>query len=215
MTMENKNLLFVITGPSGSGKATVINGVLENFPEIKRVVTYTTRSPRPKEREGYDYRFISKEEFFAKVEDGSIFEYEDVYNDYYYGSPSDIFTDANYRIVELDYKGYLKYRKKFGDKIVSIFLVPPSLQELKERIVNRSKVSNLSSRLENAVEQLRYAREYDYVVLNDEIDACLKLVYNIIRTEIYKREQIEVLKFVDEMIKREDAVIQLAEGESQ
>ena len=104
-------LLFIVTGPSGAGKNTVMTHIYKRFPQIKKVVTYTTRAPRPHEREGVDYRFVGEEDFFAKVKSGEILEYEQVYNDYYYGSPSDLFSDGNIKIMEMDWKGHRTYRR--------------------------------------------------------------------------------------------------------
>ncbi len=217
-----KALLFILSGPSGVGKASVLNGVLERVPDLCKVVTYTTRSPRAHEVPGHDYNFVSREEFFAMVADGRIQEYERVYgDDYFYGSPAFSLAEAGCaggpvpfafpraeaagresvpdRIIELDYKGFRKYRQRYADT-VSIFLVPPSLEVLERRINNRGRVDNLAARLANAVEQLRYAGEYDYVVVNEDLDACVETVAAIVRTERCRRDRGELLRFVGDMV---------------
>src|SRR5579875_2192766 len=151
-------ILFVITGPSGAGKGSVMRRLLDAVPNLQKVVTYTTRPPRAGEEDGFDYRFIAVDAFLAKVQSGEIFEYEQVYHDHYYGSPRDLFVNDADGLIELDYKGYQKYRARHG-RVVSIFLLPPNLDALKERILRRSEVENLSARLQNAVEQLRHADE--------------------------------------------------------
>lgn len=178
-------LLFIVTGPSGAGKNTVMTHIYNTFPEIKKAVTYTTRAPRPHEQDGVDYRFIGQQEFFAKVREGKILEYEQVYNDYYYGSPAQIFADGPIKIMEMDWKGHRTYRQVYKDiKIASIFLVPPSLDEIKKRILARSQVDNLQSRLANALEQLEHAHDYTYIIVNDQKDRTLQQVEALVRAEL-------------------------------
>lgn len=180
--MERDPILFVISGPSGSGKGTMISHVVENYPDIKKVVNYTTRERRPGERDGVHYNFVTKAQFLDLVADGGIFEYEKVYNDYYYGSPAGILSGCSDRVIELDYKGHRKYRRSF-DNVVSIFLLPPSFDEMRERIEGRAREDNLPSRLENAREQMANAVEYDYVLLNDCLEECGRDVLAIVRAE--------------------------------
>lgn len=183
-------LLFIVTGPSGAGKNTVMTHIYKRFPQIKKVVTYTTRAPRPHEREGVDYRFVGEEDFFAKVKSGEILEYEQVYNDYYYGSPSDLFSDGNIKIMEMDWKGHRTYRRVYKDiRIASFFLVPPSLEEIKKRILGRSRVDNLPSRLANALEQLEHANDYTYIIVNDCKDRALKEVEALVRAELISHQR--------------------------
>lgn len=194
-------LLFIITGPSGAGKNTVMTHIRRVFPQVKKAVTYTTRSPRPHETEGVDYRFISEKEFFAKVERKDILEYEQVYNDYYYGSPADIFDSGNTIIMEMDWKGHRRYREEYKDiNIISLFLVPPSLAEIEKRILGRSKVENLQSRIANALEQLEHAQEYSYIIINDDKQKMLTEVESIVRTEILKLRQSESLQFALKLV---------------
>lgn len=188
-------LLFIVTGPSGAGKNTVMTHIYNTFPEIKKAVTYTTRAPRPHEQDGVDYRFIGQQEFFAKVREGKILEYEQVYNDYYYGSPAQIFADGPIKIMEMDWKGHRTYRQVYKDiRIASIFLVPPSLDEIKKRILARSQVDNLQSRLANALEQLEHADDYTYIIVNDQKDRTLEQVEALVRAELINRRRDENLK---------------------
>lgn len=227
-------LLFILSGPSGVGKASVLHGVLERLPDLRKVVTYTTRSPRAHEVPGFDYHFVGRDEFFAMVADGRIQEYERVYgDDYFYGSPAfsldegagagraaggggedggagaagggqagdtEGVSTAPDRIVELDYKGFRKYRQRYAGSTVAIFLVPPSLGVLERRINNRGRVDNLAARLANAVEQLRYAGEYDYVVVNEDLDECVDTVAAIVRAERCRRDRGELLRFVEGLV---------------
>ncbi|MTI94060.1 MAG: guanylate kinase [Firmicutes bacterium] len=196
-------LLFIISGPSGAGKNTVMTYIRKEFPQISKAVTYTTRAPRPHERDGVDYRFVSEADFFQKVREGKILEYEQVYNDYYYGSPADIFDYADNIIMEMDWKGHRTYRAQYTDvAIVSIFLVPPSLSEIKNRILKRSRVENLNSRLANALEQLSHADEYSYIVINEHKRAMLTTIEAIVRTELLRSGRERNLEFIRSVIQQ-------------
>lgn len=197
-------ILFVITGPSGAGKGSVMRRLLGSVPQLKKVVTYTTRPPRVGEEDGFDYRFIAADAFLAKVQAGEIFEYEQVYHDHYYGSPRDLFHADCDGLIELDYKGYQKYRARHG-RVVSIFLLPPDLEELKRRILRRSEVENLEARLKNAVEQLRHADEYDYVVKNDDLDRCADTVAALVTAERLRRQGQHDLQQIMSAVERDAA----------
>jgi guanylate kinase len=179
-------ILYVITGPSGAGKGSVMRRVLSQVPNLAKVVTYTTRPPRAGETDGFDYHFCSVDKFHELVSAGLIYEYEQVYQDHFYGSPADLFPHGNDALVELDYKGQQKYRRRYPH-VVSIFLLPPSLDELTRRIVKRSEVSNLDNRLANAVEQLQHAADYNYVVRNDDLEVASQFVASIIEVERIRR----------------------------
>lgn len=178
--------MFVFSGPSGAGKGSVMRAVLERDPRLNKVVTYTTRQPREGEVDGFDYRFVSVGTFHNLMAHEKLFEYEQVYHDHYYGSPKELFVPDHDGIIELDYKGRLKYTARHR-RVVAIFLLPPSLDELKRRILQRSKVDNLEARLANAIEQMRHAQSYDYVVKNDNLEDCLARVETIIRAERHRR----------------------------
>ncbi len=180
--MKRDPMLFIISGPSGCGKGTMISHVTGTTPDLDRVVNYTTRKPRPGEVDGVHYNYVCEEEFLRLVSDGCLFEYERVYDDYYYGSPAHILHGNRDYVIELDYKGHRKYRR-VHPRVVSIFLLPPSLEEMKERIRRRAREKNMASRLENASEQVRHASEYDYILVNEDIDRCRQDVSAIIRAE--------------------------------
>ncbi len=196
--MEHDPILFVVSGPSGSGKGTILSYLQDDVPGIGKVVNYTTRRPRPGEKGGVDYNYISEDEFFQLVEAGEIFEYERVYNDYYYGSPSDVLCGDTDRVIELDYKGHRKYRRRYCGDVVSLFLLPPSLKEMRQRILRRAREQNMQSRLNNADEQVRRAEEYDYILLNDDLDRFRRYVRAIITAERTRRRGRKVLRrFLD------------------
>lgn len=195
-----ESILFIFTGPSGAGKGSVMRALLDRDATLRKVVTYTTRAPREGERDGFDYRFVSVEEFKALIERGEVFEYENVYRDHYYGSPKELFEPGRDGLIELDYRGRLKYQERHRG-VVSIFLLPPSLAELKRRILARSQVNNLEARLDNAVEQLRHARTYDYIIKNDDLESCIERVQLVIAAERLRRTGLaELEKMTHELL---------------
>lgn len=182
------SILFVVTGPSGSGKGTIMRALVDHYSDIVKIATFTTRRPRLNEEQGFDYQFVSVDDFLAKVASGEISEHEQVYKDHYYGSPSFNPDKGPDRLMELDYKGMFKY-KKVTKRLVSIFIAPPSLGEMVERITRRSSESNLNNRINNAFEQMNYAEYYDYVIVNEKMDdACAEAVA-IVRAERSKRDK--------------------------
>ncbi|MBU1319855.1 MAG: guanylate kinase [candidate division Zixibacteria bacterium] len=161
--------LIVLSGPSGCGKATLLKYVTDHT-DIKRVITYTTRKPRPGEVDGRDYHFVSKAGFDRMYRDGELIEAEQVYGDFFYGSPKDIFSGASSDVImELDTKGTENYRRFYSD-IVTIFILPPSIDELVRRIKTRHPEANFKQRLQAAHEQLESAQLYDFIVVNDEVE---------------------------------------------
>jgi len=149
--------------------------------KIKRVVTYTTRKPRPGEIEGIDYHFVSDDEFSRMLKTGELIEAEQVYGDYYYGSPKDIFDGDIDVIMELDTKGTGSYREIYSN-IVTIFIIPPSIDELVRRIKARHPEANFKERVMAAKPQLEAASQYDYIVINDEVERVGQEILGIIRS---------------------------------
>lgn len=191
-------ILFVVTGPSGSGKGTVMHAITDAFADIEKVATFTTRPPRPGEQPGYDYNYVNQDEFLRKVADGEIAEHERVYNDYYYGSPSFDPSKGPDRLIELDYKGMFKY-EKITRNLVSIFIAPPSIEELRKRITLRANETNLDRRIKNAIEQLQYAEEYNYVIVNDSVEQACAEAVSIVRAEKCKRDKAKRIRQIEQM----------------
>jgi guanylate kinase len=183
-----RDLLFVVSGPSGAGKRTVLKHVTTTFPDIEQVVTYTTRGPRPGEEDGIDYVFVSPERFRELVAAGEVAEWTNPYGDYVYGSPHTlIVNDGRNRIVELDYKGVLRLQAATHRRLVSIFILPPERATVLERIEARHRESNLDSRLAVAAEQLQFAWAYDYAIRNEEREAFLGAVSTVVRAELVRQ----------------------------
>jgi len=182
-------ILFVISGPSGSGKGTALEIIRRSCPDIERVTTYTTRSPRENERPGRHYHFVTEADFFRLVSEGEIVEYSTPYGDYFYGSPRSILEIGNKRdsVIELDYRGMLRARSLAERRVVSVFLVTPTLTDLQGRIGRRAREANLADRIGAAREQLQFAWAYDYVLLNDDPKTFESQLLDIVRAEQLRR----------------------------
>jgi len=183
-----KPKLFVFSAPSGAGKTTIVKDILKSFPEFKFSVSATTRKKRPGEIDGVDYYFISEDEFKRKIENNEFVEWEKFY-DYYYGTLKKTIDEnlANgyTTIFEVDVKGALNIKKVYHDAVL-IFIVPPSIEELKERLRKRNTETDedLRKRLERADMELSYKDKFDYVVENINLEEAKEKVKKIIEKEI-------------------------------
>jgi len=184
--MTTKNI-FVLSGPSGSGKNTVYDGVRALIPDIAQTVSATTRSPREGETDGIDYYFLSKEQFYEHVDNGDFIEYVQ-YGENCYGtlkSEIERLSSLGKTIVLIiEVNGALRFKKLFPES-VSVFIVPPSVETLRSRIIKRGQNTDeeIERRLRIAEYEMSLKDRYDYCVVNDEIDKCIEEVCNIIKGE--------------------------------
>lgn len=188
-----KGLLIVISGASGTGKGTVCKKFLADMPEITYSISATTRSPRPGEVDGREYYFLDYDEFQAWIAEDRFLEYAEVYGNFY-GTPLNKIEERLNRgediLLEIDVQGALNVKRKCPEGVY-IFLLPPSLTELKRRIESRGTetVESLSRRIKNAVAEIQIGLQYDYVVVNDSIDAAAAQIEAILTAERCKVER--------------------------
>ncbi|MHA2620170.1 MAG: guanylate kinase [bacterium JZ-2024 1] len=182
------DLVVVVSGPSGTGKSTLVKVLLDRrvFPNAFRVVTWTTREPRETEVNGKDYIFVGREKFERAVEEGRFLEWAYVHTAYY-GSPRDTvlegLRDERLPILVVDVQGGLAIRRRLPRSVL-IFLVPPSMEVLKERMLAaRHPENELSVRLINAEWEMRHIPYYDYVVTNDDLERAVGELETVIRAE--------------------------------
>ena len=186
--MRQKGLLIVISGPSGCGKGTICKELRARHPEIKVSVSTTTREIRAGEVEGRDYRYISKEEFERQVQEGEFLEYARIYSGNYYGTPKryvkETLLAGDDLILEIDIQGALQVKEKFEEGVF-IFLVPPSMEELHRRLVQRGRETPelIMERFKSAYEEMNFINRYNYVVTNDKVDEAIKKIEAIIAAE--------------------------------
>lgn len=188
----SRGLLFIISGPSGAGKGTICQRLKEEG-VIELSVSMTTRKPRPGEVDGKNYYFASEEEFIETINNGGFLEYAKVYGNYY-GTPKDIVLkklEQNKDVVlEIDIQGALKVKESYP-KGVFIFILPPSMAELRKRITGRGSETeaDINLRMGETLKEVAYIDRYDYCVINDEIEEAVHRVADIINAEHSKVTQ--------------------------
>lgn len=200
----NKGKLIIFSGPSGSGKDTLLAKVFERHPEIKLSISSITRPMRVGEVEGEKYHFISREEFEERLSRDEFLEHN-VYVNNYYGTPKQPVINAIENgediILEIDVNGAALVRKKVKDAI-SIFIMPPSYEELKRRLTGRGTDSSevINQRLSAALSEIERANEYDYIVTNDIVDHAVDDILHIILANRLTRDRQK--DFINEVLKK-------------
>lgn len=184
--MKERGLLLVISGPSGAGKGTICKALIEKN-SFWISVSATTRMPRQGEVEGKSYYFTSKEDFLERIEKKDFLEYAEVYGNFY-GTPKSkviqMLEDGNDVILEIDIQGALKVKEAFKEGIF-IFILPPSMEELKQRIIRRGSETreSLMTRFKSAYKEINYVSKYSYAIVNDTVEEAVKKIESIVVAE--------------------------------
>ena len=183
----SKGSLIVISAPSGAGKSTIARAVLKAFPQIMFSISATTRPPRATERHGREYYFLSIEEFEQTIHSGGLVEWEQIYGDYYGTLRSEIeraFAARSVMLFDIDVKGGLSIKRQFPDQAVLIFIEPPSVEVLKERLLRRRTESPevLARRMERVPMELAQAEHFDHRVVNDDLQRAVQEVLDIVQS---------------------------------
>ena len=186
--MDEKGILIVVSGFSGSGKGTLMKELLARYPDTYALsVSATTRAPREGEADGREYFFVSKDEFEKMIAKGELIEYAR-YVENYYGTPRDYvekkLEEGRDVILEIEIQGALNVKKMFPDTLL-LFVTPPSAEELKRRLVGRGTetMDVIESRMNRACEEAEGMENYDYLIINDSLDKCVEEMHDIIRGE--------------------------------
>lgn len=184
---ETKGILIVVSGFSGAGKGTLMKRLMEEYDNYALSISATTRDPRPGEVHGREYFFRTNEEFEKMIAHDELIEYAKYVN-HYYGTPKDYVMEqlesGKDVILEIEIQGALKVKEKYPDTLL-LFVTPPSAEELKNRLVGRGTetMDVIESRMKRAVEESQGMEHYDYLVVNDDLETCVKEMHQIIQSE--------------------------------
>ena len=188
MKQTREGLLLVVSGPAGVGKGSINQALIQRNSDIRMSVSATTRSPRPGEINGVHYFFKTEEEFKKMIDEGAFLEYMRVFNTHYYGTPKSFveqeLKEGRSVVLEIDVQGAMRVKAAYPDAVL-IFIAPPSMSELKTRLIGRGTESAeaVERRFETAYKELEYVKKYDYVVVNDILDLAVARTEHIISAE--------------------------------
>lgn len=185
---EMKGKMLIVSAPSGSGKSTIVNWLMQEHPELKLYfsISCTSRQPRGTEQNGVEYFFLTPEEFKVKIANEEFLEYEEVYQDRFYGTLKaqvERQREAGQNVVfDVDVKGGVNIKKYYGDEALSLFIQPPSVEELRRRLTGRGTdtVEAIEERLAKAEYELTFAPQFDRVVVNDDLETAKQEALQII-----------------------------------
>lgn len=180
--------LVVISAPSGAGKTTLSSMLLKEFPQLQRSVSTTTRPKRPNEVEGTHYHFVDDETFQEKIQKNQFAEWALVHGKRYGTTRSTIeslLAKGNHPVFDIDVQGAMNLKALYGDRVLLIFIHPPSMEALKERLVQRKgdSAESIENRLKNAYSEIQWSQKYDYQIINDNLEGAYQKLKTIIQTE--------------------------------
>lgn len=179
--------VIIFAAPSGSGKSTIISSILKEFNELEFSISATSRAPRGEEKDGVEYYFLTTDEFKKRAEQNLFIEWEEVYSGSCYGTLTSevdrIWAKNGVVVFDIDVKGALNIKSRFGDDALSIFIMPPSIEELHRRLVTRATDSEqaITKRVARAEEEITYCSKFDKIVVNDNLQVAINSCKEIIR----------------------------------
>ncbi|MFT4327694.1 MAG: guanylate kinase [Wolbachia pipientis] len=192
MTVKNEGILLILSSPSGAGKTTISEKLLEQSTDLVMSVSMTTRKPRPGEVNGKDYFFITEEKFHELCKAGQMLEYAKVFENFY-GIPKD-FIEQNLSsgisvLLNIDWQGAFHLFEILREKVVSVFILPPSMEELRLRLQRRNSDDEIEieRRLSEAQKEISKSNKYDYVIVNDDLDKSVEEIKSILNKERIKK----------------------------
>jgi guanylate kinase len=194
MEIKRRGLMFVLSSPSGAGKTTISRRLLQRDPLIKLSVSLTTRPKRPGETEGVDYFFVTPEDFNLRLNRGELLEHAKVFN-HYYGtprSPVEAALESGYDVLfDIDWQGTQQLAETARQDLISVFILPPSTQELERRLVARAQDSAevVAFRMNKASDEMSHWSEYDYIIVNTDLDQSVLTVEKILHAERCRRQR--------------------------
>jgi guanylate kinase len=182
--MNKKVIIF--SAPSGAGKSTIVKHLLNIFPYLEFSISATSRKPRGEEKDGKDYYFLTTDQFENKIKNGEFVEYEEVYAGSYYGTlvseVKRIWEKGNIIVFDIDVEGGVNLKKHYGENALAVFIQPPSIGELKNRLISRGTdcLEAIEKRVAKAEKELTYAEKFDIILVNDNLETALKEAEKIV-----------------------------------
>ena len=188
MAIEKKGLMFILSSPSGAGKTTLTRKLVEHNKEFAISISHTTRKPRPSEINGKDYHFVSEEKFESLIKENNFYEYANIFDNYYGTLKSTVIkllAQGKDVLFDIDWQGTQQLKKISTLSLVTIFVLPPNIQVLKNRLLNRHKDQEklIEKRMNKFNEEISHWNEYNYVVINDDLNICYDNILKIITSE--------------------------------
>ncbi len=187
---------IVLSSPSGAGKTTITKKLSQKYPNIKISISHTTRKPRPNEIDGVDYHFVSKEEFEKLIKKNNFYEHAKIFDNYYGTSKNSVnkLHQEKYDVVfDIDWQGTKQLSAYKELNLIKIFILPPDKDELKKRLINRNQDNEkiVEKRLKQYENDVQHWFDYDYVVINNDLESCFSQIEKIIKT--YKKEKMSFI----------------------
>ena len=210
MLIEKKGMMFVLSSPSGAGKTTLTKKIAGNNSNFTISISYTTRKPRPNEIHGEDYYFIDKKKFDSLIEGNNFFEYANIFDNYYGTHKKTVLgllSKGKDVLFDIDWQGTQQLKKISDLSVVTIFILPPNIHVLKERLLKRHRGQEklIQKRMNKFNEEVSHWNEYNYVVVNDDLYKCYENILNIITSEkkgiVQNQDLNEIKKKIEELIK--------------
>jgi len=206
LTIERRGLMLVLSSPSGAGKSTIARNLLRDEPDLSLSVSVTTRQRRGSEIEGKDYHFLSEKEFILLRDNNELLEWAEVHGNYY-GTPvapvQEAMAEGRDMLFDIDWQGALQMFAAARADIVSIFILPPSMAELRNRLVRRAEDSDdvIEKRLKNSRTEMEHWGDYDFVIVNDDLDRAFLEVQSILKSERLRRDRrVGLHEFVGDLL---------------
>ena len=195
-------MMFVLSSPSGVGKTTLTKKLANNNTDFKISISHTTRKPRPNEVDGKDYFFVSENKFNLLIKDNSFFEYAKIFNNYYGTQKKTVLkliSEKKDVLFDIDWQGTQQLKKSKEIKLVTFFILPPNIKSLRSRLLNRHEGQEkiIEQRMNKFNEEISHWNEYNYVVINDDLEKCYNNINKIINSEkngIKPKQDLEIVK---------------------